>query len=158
MANIFSGSEIAELGIQIEKNGRDFYNGLVRKVADKKIQDILKHLAAQEEKHIAMFQQIRKETESYVPPESYPGEYFDYMRSLAGEYIFTKANTGAAAAESIKNTLDAVNKAIGFEKDSIVFYEGVKKIVPPEGQATVEKLIQQEQEHLRQLLAVRTGL
>ena len=29
MGNIFAGSEIVELGIQIEKNGRDFYNTLV---------------------------------------------------------------------------------------------------------------------------------
>ncbi len=30
MGNIFAGSEIVELGIQIEKNGRDFYNTLIK--------------------------------------------------------------------------------------------------------------------------------
>ena len=29
MGNVFAGSEIVELGIQIEKNGKDFYNILV---------------------------------------------------------------------------------------------------------------------------------
>ena len=29
MGNIFAGSEIVELGVQIEKNGRDFYQALV---------------------------------------------------------------------------------------------------------------------------------
>ncbi len=32
MGNIFAGSEIVELGIQIEKNGRDFYNTLAKKI------------------------------------------------------------------------------------------------------------------------------
>lgn len=30
MGNIFAGSEIVEMGIQIEKNGRDFYNKIKR--------------------------------------------------------------------------------------------------------------------------------
>ncbi|MDP2905239.1 MAG: ferritin family protein [Candidatus Omnitrophota bacterium] len=158
MGNIFSGSEIAEIGIQIEKNGRDFYNGLVKKIAEKKIQDILKYLAAQEELHIALFQQILGSVEKYEPAESYPGEYFAYMSALAKDCVFTQKDTGTQAAESIKNTRDAIDKAIGFEKDSIVFYEGAKKIAPPEGQKIVDELILQEQGHLRQLLEIKAGL
>ena len=36
MANIFSGSEIVQIGIQIEKNGRDFYNTLEEQSTNKK--------------------------------------------------------------------------------------------------------------------------
>ena len=158
MGNIFSGSEIAEIGIQIEKNGMDFYNGLVKKIPDKKTQEVLKYLAAQEEKHIAMFQRILGSVENYQPAESYPGEYFAYMSALAKDYVFTRKNTGAQAAESIKNAIDAIDKAIGFEKESIVFYEGAKKIAPPEGQKIVDELILQEQSHLQQLLEIKTGL
>jgi rubrerythrin len=158
MGNIFSGSEIAEIGIQIEKNGRDFYNSLVKKITEKKIQDTLKYLAAQEELHIAMFQQILSSVEKYEPAESYPGEYFAYMSALAKDCVFTRKNTGAQAAESIRNAKDAIDKAIGFEKDSIVFYEGAKKIAPGEGQKIVDELILQEQGHLRQLLEIKAGL
>jgi len=158
MGNIFSGSEIAEIGIQIEKNGRDFYNELAKKITDKKIQEILQYLAAQEEKHIAMFQGILRDVENYQPAESYPGEYFAYMSALAGDCVFTQKNTGAEAAGSIKNTADAIDKAIGFEKDSIVFYSSAKKIVPLDGQKIVDELILQEQSHLQQLLGIKTSL
>ena len=36
MANVFAGSEIVEMGIQIEKNGKDFYETLVGQSKDNK--------------------------------------------------------------------------------------------------------------------------
>ena len=50
MGNIFAGSEIVEMGIQIEKNGRDFYCALTEKSKDKKAKEIFAYLAEQEEK------------------------------------------------------------------------------------------------------------
>ena len=58
MGNIFAGSEIVELGIQIEKNGRDFYNTLVKQSENSEARDIFGYLAGEEEKHIAVFQEI----------------------------------------------------------------------------------------------------
>lgn len=36
MGNILNGSEVVELGILIEKNGRDFYNTLLSKTNSSK--------------------------------------------------------------------------------------------------------------------------
>ena len=58
MGNVFSGSEIAEMGIQIEKNGKDFYNTLGTQSKDQKAKKVFEYLAQEEEKHIATFQRI----------------------------------------------------------------------------------------------------
>jgi len=42
MGNIFAGSEIVEMGIQIEENGRDFYCALTEKSKDKKAKEPVK--------------------------------------------------------------------------------------------------------------------
>ena len=158
MGNIFAGNEIVELGIQIEKNGRDFYNTLTKQSKNPKAIEIFKFLAGEEEKHIKVFQTILEKTEKYESPESYPGEYFAYMNALASEYVFTQKGKGEAIAKQIKADKEAVDLGIGFEKDSIIFYEGMKKVVPPYDLKIVDNLIAQEQDHLIKLLELKTKL
>jgi rubrerythrin len=158
MGNIFAGSEIVEIGIQIEKNGRDFYNVLVGKSKSDKAKEIFKFLAQEEEKHILIFQGILEKTEKYEPPESYPGEYFAYMNSLASEYVFTKKDKGKEIAERTKSDGEAADLGIGFEKDSIIFYGGMKRVVPEYEHKLVDELIMQEQNHLRKLVDLKANL
>jgi len=158
MGIIFAGSEIVELGIQIEKNGRDFYNTLIRQSKGKDTKEIFKYLAGEEEKHIATFRRILDKLEKYEPPESYPGEYFAYMNALASDYVFTQKDKGKEIAKNITSDKEAVDTGIGFEKDSILFYEGMRKVVPEYDHKVLDEMITQEQDHLRQLSDLKKGL
>lgn len=158
MGNIFSGSEIVEIGIQIEKNGRDFYNTAAARSKDKKAKEVFIFLAGEEEKHIIVFDGILADTGSYAPAESYPGEYFAYMNSIASEYIFTQKDKGAKIAEKTKDDRQAIDLGIGFEKDSIIFYEGIKKVVPEYDIKVIDKLIAQEENHLEMLTGLKHKL
>lgn len=158
MVNIFAGSEIVELGIQIEKNGRDFYNALVEQLKNQKAKETFKYLAGEEEKHIAVFQNILDSVHKYEPPESYPGEYFAYMNALARDYVFTQKDKGREIAKNVKGDKEAISLGIGFEKDSIIFYVGMKKVVPEYDHKIVDRLITQEQDHLRQMSELKESL
>ena len=158
MANVFAGSEVVEIGIQIEKNGGDFYNELAKRSKNKKAAEIFRYLAEQEEKHIAVFKRILNTVQKYEPQESYPGEYFAYMNALASEYVFTKKGKGRQIAKKIKNDKEAVEMGIGFEKDSILFYIGIKQSIPKDDQNLIEELIKQEKDHLRQLTELKKKL
>ena len=158
MVNIFSGSEIVELGVQIEKNGRDFYNTLVEGSKNEKAKEKFKYLAGEEEKHIAVFRKILDSVHKYEPPESYPGEYFAYMNALARDYVFTEKDKGREIAKNIKGDEQAIEVGIRFEKDSIIFYGGMKRIVPGYDHKIVDKLIAEEQDHLRQLSELKGNL
>jgi rubrerythrin len=158
MGNIFAGSEIVELGIEIEKNGRDFYNSFSAPSVDPKIQELFKFLAGEEEKHIDVFKKILASLASYGSPEPSPGDYLAYMRALASEQVFTQKDKGKEIAAGVRSQKEALDLAIGFEKDSIIFYEGLKKSVPENEHKTVEQLIAQEQGHLRQLTELKSTL
>ena len=158
MVNIFAGNEIVELGIQIEKNGRDFYNALVEQLKNQKAKETFKYLAGEEEKHIAVFQNILDSVHKYEPPESYPGEYFAYMNALARDYVFTQKDKGREIAKNVKGDKEAISLGIGFEKDLIIFYVGMKKVVPEYDHKIVDKLITQEQDHLRQMSELKESL
>lgn len=158
MGNIFAGSEIVEIGIQIEKNGKDFYSTVVGQSKNQKAKDIFKYLASEEEKHITAFQKILDTVQKYEPPEAYPGEYFAYMNALAKEYVFTQENKGSEIAKRTKSDKEAIESGLGFEKDSIIFYEGMKKVIPEYDLKIIDKLIAQEQEHLRKLSELKDNL
>jgi len=158
MANIFAGSEIVEIGIQIEKNGRDFYNSIAKKSKNQKTKGVFQYLAGEEEKHIAVFQKLLDSVNKYEPPESYPGEYFAYMNTLASEQVFTQKDKGSQIAKNVTDDKQAVDLGIGFEKDSIIFYEGIKKVIPEYDLKVIDELIAQEQSHLKQLSDLKNSL
>ncbi|MEW6100776.1 MAG: ferritin family protein [Candidatus Omnitrophota bacterium] len=158
MANIFAGSEVVEIGIQIEKNGRDFYNTLAGKTRKPKAAELFIFLAQEEEKHILAFQGILNKAEHLEPQGLDADQYYAYMNALASGYIFTQKDKGAEIAKTIKADIDAVDAGIGFEKESIVFYEGIKQVVPPHDHKIIDELIVQEESHLRKLLDLKKAL
>lgn len=157
MANIFSGSEIVELGVQIEINGRDFYGALAKQAKNPKSKEVFSFLSGEEEKHILTFRKILDSVEKYEPAEAYPGEYFAYMSSLAEKYVFTQEGKGLGAANKVKSDIEALDLGMGFERDSIDFYNNMKKVVPAYDHKIVDSVIAQEQEHLRILSGLKDG-
>ena len=80
------------------------------------------------------------------------------MNALASEYVFTQKDKGSQIAKTVTSDKEAVELGIGFEKDSIVFYEGIKKVVPEYELKIIDELISQEQNHLRQLSDLKKAL
>jgi rubrerythrin len=158
MGNIFAASEVIELGIQIEKNGRDFYNTLLKQSDSPKAKEVFSFLAAEEERHIKVFEAILSKVSKYEPAGLDSDDYYAYMNSLASEHIFTQKDKGAEVAKSIKTDKEAIDKGIRFEEDSIIFYEGMKKVVPANDQKIIDELIRQEQIHLKQLIDLKAKI
>lgn len=155
MGNIFVGSEIVEIGIQIENNGRDFYNMLAKQSENEEAKEIFRFLAKEEEKHIMVFQGILEKTQRFAPQGLDADDYLRYMKVLAEEHIFTRKDRGEEIAQNTKSDKEAIEVAIRFEEDSIVFYTGIKRIVPEYDHKVIEALIMQEENHLKQLLDMK---
>jgi rubrerythrin len=158
VGDIFRASEVVEIGIQIEVNGKDFYDTLVKQTENEKAKALFKYLAKEEEKHIIAFQRILDVVQTYEPAEAYTDEYFAYMGALAEEHVFTKKDKGVETAKNITNNEEAVELAISFEKDSIIFYDGVKKAVHENEHKIIDSLIDQEKTHLNKLMDLKNSL
>ena len=151
MPNFFSPSEVVQIGIEIEKNGKDFYNGAAAVSKSDKAKNIFKLLAVEEGNHIQVFQNILSTVEKYEPAEAYTEEYFAYLKALSEDHVFTKKGEGARIASGVKSDKEAIELAIGFEKDSILFYYEMKKLVLQDSHKAIDRLVAQEQEHLKRL-------
>ncbi len=155
MADIFAGSEIVEIGIQIEKNGRDFYREVAGCSGSENSKKVFNFLMEAEEQHIETFSKLLSSVKKYDPPEAYPGEYFSYMKALADDHIFTKPDTGCDIGKKVSSDIEAIDMGIGFEKDSIKFYEGMKKVVPEKEHGMIDALIEEERKHLKELAGLK---
>lgn len=151
MGDIFKASEIVELGVLIEENGEAFYNALKESAKNIAASKLFYYLAEEERKHKATFQEMLDSVSKYVPPESYPGEYDLYMKSLADDNVFTKRAVGETWAKKADTDLKAIDMALVFEKDSIIFFDGMKRFVPQTEHKTIDWLIEQEREHIIKL-------
>lgn len=151
MSGSFSGSEVVELGIQIERNGFDFYTDLASATKDQKAKKIFGYLAVEESKHVKVFSKILDSVQDYEPVELYPEEYFAYLRKIADQSVFTKRGKGHEIASKIKDSEEAIEMAVSFEEESIRFFEEAKKAVSPEDELLIDKIILQEEEHIKKL-------
>ena len=150
----FSGSEIIEVAVQIERNGYSFYKTLADSLNDKDIKELFTHLADEEEKHIKSFQSLYDSFKECKPDIADEEEYYNYVNMLASMNVFTKKEGIDEALSIIKDEKDALEMAIRFEKESIIFFAEIKNLVRESERDAVEDLICEEQKHLRRLLRI----
>lgn len=159
MSYDFNADEIFEIAEQIEKNGAKFYK-LAAEIVDKpSIRKLLLELAAMEVEHEKTFISLRanlpdKERKKTIfDPE---GESVLYLKALADSRIFLKKDIPDILSnmnQTDKNfAKKIINYAMSAEKDSIVFYLGMKELVPENlGKDTIDQIIKEEMSHIRLL-------
>jgi len=162
----FNADEIFEIAEQIEINGAAFYRQMADNISEASIRQLFLEFASMEDVHKKLFADLRanlsdQEKESRVfDPE---GESAQYLHALADLRIFDQK---AAEQFDLSESLDEPEKikkvfwaAIGREKESIVFYLGLKGLVPEKlGKDKIDDIIQEEMKHLRLLSNKLTSL
>ncbi len=150
-------SEVYQIAIKIEENGIKFYTIWSKRLKDKKLKDIFSALAYAEVEHKKIFDKMLNEIEDYQPKEAYPEEYFLYLRAYADGLIF-KIEEVEKKLKQIKTVKKALDFAIEREKDSILYYQEVKKILPNQQQNEIEKIINEERKHFLDLTHIKNSL
>ena len=158
MAITFSGSELINIAIGIERRGIAFYDTMARSTENAEARNIFQYLADMERMHIRIFQGMLGEADKYQPPESYAGEYAAYLQALVDSAVFTDDSITSEMATQLSSDIEAMELAIGAEKDSILFYYAMKEIMPQRAQPTVNKIITEEKSHLRELSELKKKL
>lgn len=152
MALQFNAESIFEIGIQIEKNGQQFYRDVAKRSSDSAIQELFDELADWEEQHVALFEDLKASLpndmreDDLFDPES---EFYAYLEAAANSHVFVASTDIPALAASCDSAVKALNLALAFEKDSVVYYTTMKKLVADHlGRDKIDKLIDEELKHI----------
>lgn len=152
MSIIFNADEIFELAEQIERNGARFYRRAAEGAEDSHERQTLLDLAKMEDDHEKAFSAMRAEltdAEQRSTVFDPDGQATQYLRAMVDGRVFdvkadpSKNLTGEETMDEILRT------AIGLEKDSIVFYLGMKEMVPARlGKDRIGDIIKEEMDHI----------
>ncbi|HBT46867.1 MAG TPA: rubrerythrin [Peptococcaceae bacterium] len=148
---MFRASEVFNFAIAIEKKGRTFYRAMAAAAKDDRARQLFQRLAQEEEQHVLDFARLAEGVGSYDPPESYPGEYDAYMEALVNSHVFSRDLDPEALAEEILSDKEALDLAIRFEKDSLLFFAGLRNLVSQTEVRFIDELLRQERRHLCEL-------
>ena len=158
MSISFSGSELINIAIGIERRGIAFYDIMTRSTENTMARDVFQHLADMEREHAQIFQGMLSEADKYQPSEAYTGEYAAYLQALVDSAVFSDNMVTSEITTRVESDIEALELAIGAEKDSILFYYEMRDIMPRGVQPTVNKIITEEKSHLRQLSELKKKL
>lgn len=149
MTNEFNADDIFEMAVKIEQNGAVFYRDAAGQVEDKKNKDFLLELARMEDDHGVVFSNLKKELtarEKMATTFDPTDENILYLNAFADSKVFFKKE------KPDNNFRNILHCAIQTEKDSIVFYLGIKELVPEKyGRSKIDTIIKEEMGHIRLL-------
>jgi len=158
MGVLFSGRELINIGIGIEKNGAVFYDSLAESAKDASVKTMYKDLADREREHMEIFRDMLGSVGDYQPPETFTEEYEAYMKALVDSLIFPDDQVAREMARNVAGDIEAIQIGLGAEKDSILFYTEMRDLVRSSDRDAVSKLIAEEKSHMRQLTALKQNL
>lgn len=149
MSYDFNADDVFEMAEQIERNGAAFYRKAAESVSDPDARQFLVDLAIMEDNHEKTFSSMRnrlseaEKTQTVFDPQN---EAAAYLKALADTRVFFEKEIDTTSMQAI------LKAAILAEKDSIVFYLGMKDLVPEGlGQTHLDGIIKEEMSHIKLL-------
>lgn len=158
MAYDFNADEVFRIAEQIEKNGAHLYGSIAEKM-DGDIRRFFLDLSSMEKQHEKVFASMRaglsdtdRKSDTFDPAQ----ESLGYLKVLADSGVFdARAREAFAAIEGksgVEGMTAALKAALDIEKESVVFYLGMRDLVPDRlGRDKLESILKEEMKHIRLL-------
>lgn len=149
----FSIREVVGQAVQTEKLGYQFYTTMAEKFKkdNEELNKLFITLAEKELTHEKTFLDLLGMIGD-DEPEGWE-EISQYMRAIVESEFFLGKNKSLPSMENIKTVRDAVNFAIGFEKETLLYFYGIKDAVKEK--EIVEEIINEEKSHIKWLISFK---
>jgi len=159
MSIFFSIREVVEMAISTEKSGRAFYQTASKLAKEKSLEELFRYLAEEEGKHLQTFQGFYDTLKE--GPETTPYNWEEaklYLKALVDSRFFTRPDQAINLAKEAKSELEALNSAINFEKDTLLFFYEMLEVIKLGDRNLVKKIIEEEKKHVRRLSTLKGKL
>jgi len=152
MDTIFGIDQFFEMAKNMELDGAQFYRQAAEKISNDDIKQVLLDLAAMEDGHLKIFEQMRKEfskqnkNKNLFATDNQVALYLTNMADNRGGERIKSPLERLSGNETINEILEI---AIDGEKASMLFYIGLKELVPNRANKDlIEAVIREEYSHL----------
>ncbi len=142
---IYSLSEVIEEAVQTEKLGYRFYTEMARKFGENaRLRELFDTLALKEQGHEQKFAELKEKVsgEEMVDWE----EVSKYLRAIVESEFFLGKGKSLPSMEQIKTVSDVVKLALGFEKQTLLYFHAIRDAVKEK--SVVDEIIAEERSHI----------
>lgn len=151
---LLTADEIIEIATRLEESGEAFYTAAAEKVTTGGIKDLFEDLAIQEQYHRRAFQQMGRDVvELALSPEQWD-QFQAYTEALLQQNFFASPENALNLAAGAQDERDALQAALNFEKETMLFFHELRDAVRGPGRQTVERIIQEEKRHIQRLASM----
>ncbi len=151
---ILTAAEVLEWAVEIENNGEAFYNAVAAKSTEPEVKALFEDLAIQEQKHCQTFRKMLEETPGRDLSTFDHDEYQAYLQAALSNALFAGPEKGLTLAKRAQDRETALRAAIGFEKDTLLFFYDVRELMREAQRKAVSAIILEEKAHLRRLASM----
>ena len=151
---MFTAQDILDIAIRLEKNGEKTYRDARLLISDERLKTLLAWIAQEEHDHARWFGELKNRLTQ--------GEDHHLMAELSRALVEDVVQGQAFSLQEVNfETIDSPDKMlrtfIGFEDDTIAFYEVLKTFIDKTAiAAQLEQIILEEKKHMatfREMLA-----
>jgi len=141
----FSIREAVEQAVQTEKLGYQFYTTMAEKfMRDEGLNKLFSTLAQKELRHEKTFKELLGIIKDEEPVDWEEAE--QYLRAIVESEFFLGKNKSLPTMKNVQTVEDAVNFALGFEKETLLYFYGIRDAVKEK--EVVEEIINEERSHI----------
>ena len=148
----FQAADALELAMGIETNGEAFYRAVSDKAQVAEIKALFEDLAEQEVKHYAVFKKLSQAFKGklLMSAEAWD-DYQAYLQATVQSALFEGPDRALVAADQAQDEKEAIQMAMGFEKETLLFFYNLRDLVSDRDQTTIDRIITEEKSHLQRL-------
>jgi rubrerythrin len=158
MSDIFNAGELIKIAINIERSAITFFDIMARTTDSDTARDIFEQFVGMEREHLSLLQDILTQLNSTSKSGTLTSENSDYIRALIEDDVFSSDKAMDEAVAQSDSDLKALEIGTRAEKDSILFYQAVRDVLPNTAAVSLDKILDDEKTHLRQLSEIKNKL
>jgi rubrerythrin len=149
-----TAAEALKWAMEIEENGEAFYNTVAARSADPQVKALFEDLAVQERGHYQVFQGMLEKVKPEPDLSSVGVQYDDYeyyLQAALANALFAGQDKGLTLAKKAQDRETALQAAMGFEKDTLLFFYDLREMVSEAERGAISDVILEEKAHLHRL-------
>lgn len=155
----YSGPEIMEMAVETERGGKHFYQQVAAGSKHKELKGLFEFLADEEDKHVTAFQNIARQVKESPQDLAYNWEEAaQYLDAIIHSRYFLGKGKALSLVSEADTPARAIDCALGFEKETLLFYTEVLAMVGEVTKPAVRRLIAEEKNHIARLSSIRSSL
>ena len=155
MSILLSGTEVFSLAMEIEKSGYAYYKTVADSTDDGALKTLFDFLADQEIQHYEYFKSLEAEIGEITISEEEWEATSEYIKASVDSRFFIGEDRAIMAAQNVADPINAIDVAIGFEKDTLLFFYELLNVTPEKSKDTTQKIVEEEKRHILMLTKKR---